>query len=121
MTHVELLEDTVKYYSEDTNRRASNENGCSYRMNKDDGTIAKCALGRLIPDNEYKVDLESKPLIEVIKGCSSLRCYDQEFLIKLQSFHDDDDCWIENGLSLRGIMRRDDLLELAKKLDDEED
>jgi len=100
---LDFLEDTVKYYSEDTSRRAVTISGsCFYRT--DDGR--KCAIGRHIPDELYDVSIENKGICSII----GFECISDElkelnllFLMDVQELHDIDGYWISGeGLSTEG-------------------
>ena len=101
---LDFLEDTVKYYSEDTSRRAVTIGGsyCYYRT--DDGR--KCAIGRHIPDELYDVSIENKSICSIIGfECISdeLRELGMLFLMNVQELHDSDWYWVSGeGLSTEG-------------------
>lgn len=50
----------------------------------------KCAIGHLIPDNEYSQDLEGASLLDVTQAVPSLKSFqgDVSFLYDLQGAHD---------------------------------
>jgi hypothetical protein len=104
---LKLLEETVNYYEQDPSRRSINDDGkgysCAYRIKCEDGTVKKCAVGRLIPDHMYDPSIEGctvedlyeeKGIIYKIlpKEYSDLG---EDFLINLQQLHDFDNYWIE--------------------------
>lgn len=106
LSKLEILEETVKYYSEDTNRRALDiDSSCLY--NTEDGRY--CAVGRCF-NEEYKSTAEklySGKLVEHIPNLEyklepQYKGHEIEFWTKLQRLHDDDDNWDENGLSTDG-------------------
>lgn len=108
-----LLNETVAYYSEDTNRRCSNnERFCAY----DPATVGKegisegCAVGRLLSP-QLKKELDKKyPPISKPSGVhsifeelpKSIQYYGKEFLTQLQSLHDQSFYWDHNALSVAG-------------------
>ena len=105
---LDFLEDTVKYYSEDTSRRAVKfSGGCFYRT--DDGR--KCAIGRHIPDELYDVSIENKSICSIIGfECISdeLRELGMLFLSDVQELHDSNVYWVSGeGLSIEGGKRVD--------------
>jgi len=105
---LDFLEDTVKYYSEDTSRRAVKfSGGCFYRT--DDGR--KCAIGRHIPDELYNESIENKVIYSIIEfGCISdeLRELGMLFLSYVQELHDSNVYWVSGeGLSIEGGKRVD--------------
>jgi len=112
VNRLELLEDTVKYYSSDTNRRCvSKSGGCYYSPEKANmvGFSDGCAIGRLLT-TELRIKLDS------VDGCDSgvdeYRVFNQlpkeiqllgaGFLSDLQYLHDSSINWGENILSIAG-------------------
>lgn len=95
-----LLEDTVKYYSDDTSRRASSVQQCYYRYED-----KCCAVGRLIPDDCYR-EWWDEHIIGVQEIFNELpenvQVYTVKFLKELQILHDDDLHWDKNGLTEEG-------------------
>lgn len=110
MDRKQILEDTIKYYSEDTNRRCVTEYGCFYnpiRVNKK-GITDGCAIGRLIPQRlRAKLDkfdgatgvIEYKIFQELPKKIQNLG---QDFLVELQILHDNNSYWDDGGLTEKG-------------------
>lgn len=111
----EILEDTVKYYSEDVNRRCKIEGLCAYSGK----TIGKghitegCAIGRLLP-SEFCIELDARFKNNGIFSISRSDLGEQlpkiikdnlDFFEELQTFHDCDDYWTEDGLSESGEKR----------------
>lgn len=96
----EFLDDTVKYYSEDTSRRSVLDK-CMYRT----GDGRKCAIGRYIPDDKYTTLIEGKNVISKLvynlipQNISMLGI---DFLLSIQSLHDESDNWDKNGLTEKG-------------------
>jgi hypothetical protein len=127
MTELELLEDTVKYYSEDTRRRAivKKESGiteCWYTT--DDGK--HCAVGRWLQPNYQNtdwIDNEGCSADDLINGTSAaydryeidelfveeVRNIPDWFWMDLQQLHDDDVFWDKDGLTEAGVKRVDEL------------
>lgn len=56
---------------------------CLYRNGPD-----KCAIGVLIPDDEYSADLECKNAEDIADQVDALQGLDQTFLRRMQSAHD---------------------------------
>lgn len=101
----EFLDETVRYYSADTSRRATAIDSCNnilgscrYRLFAFEGdpNPKKCALGRHIPDELYNPDVEclsskdSEFMVLLPKEVSELGA---EFLSDIQSLHDVDANW----------------------------
>lgn len=66
------------------------KNACRYRTA--DGL--KCAVGCLIPDNEYDVKIEGRALgsnAVIMEQCPSLKEHDFNLLVRLQTLHDSGD------------------------------
>lgn len=117
MTRQEFLLDTVKYYSEDTNRRCvMHVDGLPYcyyspkyaqKVDISEG----CGIGRkLSPEAQEAYDSKGGPIGQLFCSNSHKRMAPQwmqemsvDFLIRLQSFHDSDPYWNKNeGLSEEG-------------------
>lgn len=105
MNQMQEVFDTVCKHLVKQGRRAVNlsHGQCKYRASNGD----KCAVGVLIPDDRYRLDMEGMTL-GVIKF--ELECavpafrVDKNFLGALQRVHDFADSWDEGGgLSARGI------------------
>lgn len=121
LTKVEIINETVHYYSEDVNRRGRNNIGdCVYLSS--DGSM--CAVGRCLenPDeflnasygiddlvNTTKEESIDELLKEEYKGHSEL------FWINLQELHDNNYFWNSDGLSKNG---EDRVLQLLEKYAD---
>jgi len=102
-TKLEIINETVAYYSEDVNRRATNNNGgCEYKT--EDGRM--CAVGR------YLIHELPKPSSGV--SVQPLNCNLDDFLMDeysghsvefwscLQSLHDRAEYWNATGLTESG-------------------
>lgn len=63
---------------------------CMYRGPKG----CRCAVGLLIPDNEYNPGLEGATAVEMKQHCPSLEQYPDGFLMDLQGAHD---TWYDIG------------------------
>lgn len=111
-TKLEIIEETVKYYSEDTSRRAVTRGKCKYFA---DGRM--CAVGRCLVDaQEFQNALKGvrikKTGIKVL-GTSArfsendlkeeYRGHEDDFWDELQRLHDNPGMWIINGLSQGGF------------------
>lgn len=118
---LEVLEDTVKYYSEDTNRRcvSASEDSVSVCMYSPksvgkEGISQGCAIGRLLPDAmkdaiDFEFDainidtlIEEKdyPIPEEIISLGLV------FLRALQTLHDMDEYWQQRkGLTPKGEVK----------------
>lgn len=108
-----LLNETVKYYSKDVNRRCKARiNGnikCSYSA--DTLTIPNsdgCAVGRLLSP-KLRLELDNK-YVEELAGIEDvwdnipqdIQDYGLRLLGQLQKLHDRDEYWSNNGLSSDG-------------------
>lgn len=105
--YLALLEDTVKYYSEDTSRRAMGKIDCEYLT--EDGR--KCAVGRfLVEDFGYKSFNTCTSVTDLYATYGSTdeflipeyRGYDIDFWVKLQQLHDTEPFWNDEGLTDEG-------------------
>lgn len=110
MDRLEVLEQTIAYYSEDVNRRCRTEDVCCYspltigKENISEG----CAIGRLLPlELRNKLDKEFPTSNTVSKVFDMLPKEIQDlslgFLEDLQSLHDSDSNWDSKGLTKTGI------------------
>lgn len=112
----EILEDTVKYYSEDVNRRCKTEEDvCAYSgktVGKAD-TTEGCAIGRLLP-SEFCIELDARfkntGILSIIRSdvgeqLPKIIKDNLDFFAELQTFHDCDVFWTEDGLSKAGEKR----------------
>ncbi len=96
--YIMLLEETVKFYSEDTTRRSMDSTGdCKYFG--PDGK--KCAVGRWIDPNKYNSDFEGHTIKSSVMDAlvEEKRGYSFLFWNRLQILHDAEENWDENGLT----------------------
>lgn len=107
---IELVWDTVNYYSENpSERRCKSYDGCVYSpTNADKPNSEGCAVGRLLTD-ELKIKLDNVGIIgttgvgEIFHELpDDIRAYSQYLLESLQSLHDRDDNWTPDGISDEG-------------------
>lgn len=105
--YLALLEDTVKYYSEDTSRRAMEENDCVYLT--EDGR--KCAVGRFLVENFDYTHFNSCYSVKDLYTqygntdkflTSECRGYNIDFWQRLQGLHDNSTLWDNKGLTKSG-------------------
>ena len=107
MTKLEIIEETVKFYSEDTSRRALNEDGSRCEYLTLDGK--KCAVGRCL-------DLDSEELLRLNGMGGVFNVYRKDLVFKkeykghsvdfwasLQLLHDSESNWTSKGLSGYGL------------------
>lgn len=117
MTELELLEDTIKYYSENTERRCSSDDGCYYSpitIGKED--VSKgCAIGRHL-DKDFALEIDKDYDELNIKSLMKSKFIGNEdkfpdwmikmkldFLVSLQDLHDNNLYWDEKGLTQEGF------------------
>lgn len=111
-TKIEIIEETVKYYSEDVSRRAVNVL-CEYLT--DDGRM--CAVGRCLYNVKQAMDedVEDWSTHEEFftpvwkKGYAG---HEKEFWVDLQNLHDVERYWNDKGLTDLG---KNQLLTLKKQ------
>ena len=58
--------------------------GCQYRM----ANGLRCAVGALIPDEDYSVDFESRKVGSIVRHIPALQGLSVELLARVQSIHD---------------------------------
>lgn len=110
MTTLEIINETVEYYSKDTSRRAATKQGACFYFQISTGNM--CAVGRcaILPeelDNSLfttaniflfrKLEISDEELFK-----PEYRGHSVEFWIDLQRLHDNNLNWNESGLSPRG-------------------
>lgn len=103
--YLALLEDTVKYYSEDPSRRSKNDSGyCVYKSENGN----RCAVGRfLVKDFNYYLYNTENSVEDLYNYYSETdeflipeyRGYDIDFWSTLQVFHDEGKYWDKTGLT----------------------
>ena len=115
MKKLEFLEDTIKYYSEDNNRRCTKGQRCYYSPIKagKEGISEGCAIGRFLDKNtQHLFDSQAENSINYLLSENEeyilllpewMRTFDFQFLRAVQKLHDDMGCWVENGLSDYGL------------------
>lgn len=99
---LEFLEETVKFYSEDTSRRSITADGCLYKNPENDN---KCAIGRHIPKELYSKSFENKTFASLpskIRRLPIFKNLGEDFLAEIQYLHDADPCWDKKGISKTG-------------------
>jgi hypothetical protein len=123
MTKIEIINETVNFYSEDTSRRSKNLGKCMY--NSGDGR--HCAIGRcFLPEyREQSSNFEGNSLgVEELSfnydGLDKLllneyRGHSTRFWVDLQWIHDNDAFWGEHGLTDKG---KDKVQELKERYPD---
>lgn len=93
-----LLDETVKYYSEDTTRRCVNGR-CFYSpKNANNSNSEGCAIGRKIsPELQLRLDRQEFTGINITDNYNmlpdELKELGKDFLTELQSLHDDGRLW----------------------------
>jgi hypothetical protein len=104
---IDFLNDTVEYYSEDTSRRSIGI-GMGTCMYYDERDGKCCAIGRFIEDKKLSKELDDEDNSSVNNNNVflllplSLQELGQKFLYDIQSLHDQDSKWDENGITPSG-------------------
>jgi hypothetical protein len=104
-TKLEIIDETVEYYSQDVSRRAVLPDGqCRYYVS--DGRV--CAVGKyLMNPQEFEHSLGSSTSLFSREGINILkkeyRIEDSSFWYDLQGLHDYSFYWTDIGLSDAGI------------------
>lgn len=100
MTKQEFFDDTIKHFNSN-NRGTDSFGGCSYEVG--------CAIGRHIKDKELcqRLDEQADSSVTYIFDMLPFELQELgvEFLVSMQSLHDDPSFWDEEGLSAFGEMR----------------
>lgn len=111
MTAIEIIDETVEYYSANINRRSVDFRGvCVYRSTEGN----HCAVGRCMTKSSLHKYGESTMTPYDFKALDALlykRYQGQpiELWDDLQSIHDYEGNWDENGLSAEGIIIVDNI------------
>ncbi len=123
MTKLEILNETVAFYSADVTRRSVIIGGdCAY--NGDNGThcaVGRCLLpkyhemGDKLPENHWTINAlvienECQSLDEMLQ--EQYRGHEVEFWRHLQILHDTVECWDASGITTFGELRTNDILEM---------
>jgi hypothetical protein len=119
--YIDLLEETVQYYSEDTSRRGKDDRFFMCVYITDNGQ--KCAVGRCMIEeyaeefsNEGDVyELEDEVRTTYGEKLDSVmqdeyKGYSTEFWSALQSLHDSEKFWDDEGLTEKGEERVEEIL-----------
>lgn len=105
LTAIEIIDETVAFYSADVSRRSKKEDGgCAYAGKG--GT--KCAYSRCWREGVWRKEYEDKIVIsfsmpkpdELVE--ERYKGHDPSFWLQLQRFHDNDNYWDEMGLTDEG-------------------
>lgn len=113
MTNLELVKNTIEYYTDDPSRRGIDDNGSCVYKTKDE---KKCAVGRWIDEDkckEYNIEIERLEgdvgiLCNILNKRFSLNLEDiliddvkdipQELWMDLQMYHDTQIYWKDEKL-----------------------
>lgn len=117
LTKIEIINETISYYSEDVNRRGLSKTGnCVYLS--EDGTM--CAVGRCLKEPEKFRNLEEEINILLREGKThnindllkeKYTGHNQLFWEDLQMLHDNNYYWNSDGLTNGGKSKTEELLE----------
>lgn len=114
MTTIEIIDETVEYYSADTNRRSVNIEGTECVYNGPDGKL--CAFSRCVLPTELYNLIEGSNASEFeIHGSLDYLLIEQyrghapSFWVSLQSIHDNTDYWSIDGLTSIGRSKVDEI------------
>lgn len=104
------LDSRLKIYLDDPKQRATQPGrvpSCRFRTN--DGR--SCFIGQDIPDEKYEGKMENMHIQDIITVLpESIQELGYDFLCTCQSLHDQEDYWIETGLSTYGQSHYDRLI-----------
>ena len=129
-TQLELLNETVEYYSANPERRCVTQSACYYSSEKagKPGLSEGCAIGRKL-DPQTRLIFDSQgiggigrvfkrtDLFEMLP--ESIKIMEERFLVMLQSLHDNDQFWTKTSISEKGtdeVERIKDYLKTADKI-----
>jgi hypothetical protein len=102
-----FFEETIKFYSQDTSRRAMDSMGtCVYI---DPRTGNKCAIGRWLDNTTSSLSILDNHSVDMLYNANELspKLHElgRKFLVEIQELHDIESHWDENGLSVYGLMK----------------
>ena len=97
MTNQQAFDKIVARLMDGAGRAVTKNNTCVYRAPNG----LKCAVGCLIPDDEYSKDMEGNYVVDLQWAISS--GLDLELLSYLQYIHDEPDLWDGNNLTSEGM------------------
>jgi hypothetical protein len=106
-----FLNETVKYYSEDVNRRCVSDDGMCYYSPTSAGKKGKsegCAIGRkMTPYQKGAADRKIQPVDRLAENLIpvELKTMPMNFLFEVQTLHDRNEYWGDKGLSEEGKSR----------------
>jgi hypothetical protein len=102
---LKILEDTFSYYTENVSRRtfSIDKNGWETCLYFDSNTNNMCAIGRYLGDM-YIPEMENKAVEEIFNILpDELQSLGSRFLRSIQTFHDEDSYWCDNGITNTGL------------------
>lgn len=112
-TKLEIINETVAFYSEDVKRRAADAFGvCEYKT----ADNRKCAVGRVLLAKAFREDLDGHDALDIliIYGDSlfknNYRGHAPAFWNDLQFLHDRREYWNGEGLTAAGVTFKTQLL-----------
>ena len=109
MTTQEAYEKIRKWFTRPNAVYGYNEKEvqCQYRANEKARSLRRCAIGCLIPNRMYNVDLEGRPSTEVLERVPSLDGIDPLFVKEVQQTHDR--CAVEGRSLSKFLSELDDI------------
>jgi hypothetical protein len=118
LTKLQIIDETVEYYSADVSRRSIGEDGCMYKS--PNGNM--CAVGRCIEESKLQSIITTKSngsgayTLFNVYGTDILkekyRGHEVSFWDDLQGFHDNPINWDNDGITEDGLRRASELKEL---------
>ena len=102
MNNQEAFDKVIDHLDSMTHQSADSEGHCYYRS--PDGGM--CAVGCLIPDELYSIEMENSMAFVALKGIPLFANVDLEMLTDLQTIHDTPSFWGQYGLSWEQANKR---------------
>ena len=118
-TYLDVLEETIAYYSEDPSRRSINPANGRCMYNGPDGR--KCGVARCcskIPE-EFESQAVSNAILEKYLLPEYAHLDNLEFWSRIQNLHDDKSNWDDEGLSYFGEFVSKIMTSMAEELSGE--
>lgn len=108
LTALEIIDETVEFYSADVSRRALDDNAnCLYQA----PSLNKCAIGRCMTAKALAINKNVACTVDfLVPNIDSLvlkkyRGHSINFWTRLQGFHDFTSYWNKKGLTYKGKKR----------------
>lgn len=117
---IALLEDTVKHFSEDPQRRCFDpiDGVCTYSPNLETNSLSSgCAIGRLLSDElrkQFDDQFGSLDVRGFRKLPTEIKGYGLKLLVELQNLHDIKEHWTIDSLTEKGLYKVEQIKKMIR-------